>query len=179
MNRKLLMFYATALDLAPVLSSLEAKQNLQYTLAGMFDVNRLLTYFSYADIPDFGRAPHPNAIGNPTYLVSLRGTALCTEEVPQYAGGICFAISQRLNEDTITFSPGGWHDTQVILYGRVATISANPSSKNLYNLFAKAFRGNFAKMQEFLVGPEALNLARRGIRLTIGAASPAEFDLRV
>lgn len=179
MNRSLFMFYATAQDLAPVLSSLEAQKSLQYTLTGLLKMNKPQTYFSFADIPNFSQASHPNAIANPTYLVSLRGTALRTYEVPQEAGGVRFAISQKLNEDTITFSPGGWYGTQVILYGRVATISANLSSKNLYNLFAKAFRGNFAKIQEFLVGPEALDLARRGVRLTIGAASPAEVDLRV
>ena len=173
------MFYATVQDLAPVLSSLEAQKSLQYTLAGLFKENTLQTYFSFADIPNFGQAWHPNAIANRTYLVSLRGTALRTSEIPQDAGGVRFNISQQLNDDTITFSPGGWYGTQVILYGRVATISTSSSAKDLYNLFAKAFRGHFAKVQEFLVGPEALNLARRGVRLTIGAASPTEVDLKI
>jgi hypothetical protein len=178
MSRQIL-FYATQQDLSPPLSLLEAQQNLQYTLTGLFDVNRPQTYLSYADIPDFGRASHPNAIANPAYLVSPRGTALSSYEVPQDAGGICFAISQQLNGDTITFSPGGWYGTDVILYGRIATISNSATSKNLYNFFAKAFRGHFAKVQEFLVGSEALDLAKRGVRLTIGAASPAEVDLKI
>jgi len=172
-----MLFYATKQDLAPLLSSLEAQQNLQYTLTGMFDVNRLQTYFSYADIPDFGRASHPNAIGNPTYLVSLRGTTLRIQEVPQEAGGICFAISQRLNDDTIIFSPGGWYGNGIILYGSIGTISNDATSKILYNFFAKTFREHFRKVQEFYVGAEALNLAKGGVRLTIGASSPPEFDL--
>ena len=179
MSRTLLMFYATAEDLAPVLSALEAHESLQYTLTGLFKVNKLQTYFSFAEIPNFSQASHPNAIANPTYLAALRGTALRTSEIPQEAGGVRFDVSQRLNEDTITFSPGGWYGTQVILYGRVATISASPSSKNLYNFFAKACRGHFQKVQKFYVGAEALNLANGGVRLTIGASSPAEFDLRV
>jgi hypothetical protein len=178
MSRQIL-FYATKHDLSPLLSSLETKQNLQYTLTGLFDVNRPQTYFSYAGIPDFGRAAHPNAIANPTYLVSLRGTALRISEVPQYAGGICFAISQRLNGDTITLSPGGWYGSDVILYGRIATISTSAASKGLHNLFVKSFREHFQKVQEFFVGPEALSHAKGGVRLTIGAASPAEFNLRV
>jgi hypothetical protein len=179
MSRSLLMFYATAQDLVPVLSSLEAQKSLQYTLTGLLKVNKLQTYFSFVDIPNFGQASHPNAIANPTYLVSIRGAALHTSEVPQEIGGVRFNLSQQLNDDTITFSPGGWYGTQVILYGRVATISTSSSSKNLYNLFARALRDHFAKVQEFLVGPEALNLARRGVRLTIGAASPAEVDLKI
>jgi hypothetical protein len=173
------MFYATTQDLAPALSSLEAQKSLQYTLAGLLKIDKLQTYLSFADIPNFGQASHPNAIANQTYLVSLRGTVLRTSEIPQEAGGVRFNLSQQLNDDTINFSPGGWYGTQVILYGRVATISTSSSSKNLYNLFAKAFRDHFAKVQEFLVGPEALNLAKRGVRLTIGAASPAEVDLKI
>jgi hypothetical protein len=177
MNRYQLLFYVTKQDLAPLLSSLEVQQSLQYTLTGMFDVNRLQTYFSYADIPDFGRASHPNANGNPTYLVSPRGTPLRFHEVPQEAGGICFAISQMLNDDTIIFSPGGWYGNGIILYGSVGTVSNSVTSKTLYNFFAKAFRRYFQKVQEFYVGAEALNLAKGGVRLTIGASSPPEFDL--
>ena len=173
------MYYATAQDLAPVLSSLETRKSLQYTLTGMFDVNRLQTYFSYADIPDFGRASHPNAIGNPTYLVSLRGTTLRADEIPQEAGGVCFAISQQMNDDTIIFSPGGWYGNGVILYGRIGTISSTVTSKNLYGFFAKRFRERFEKVQEFYAGTEALNCGKAGIRLTIGASSPAEFDLKI
>jgi hypothetical protein len=109
----------------------------------------------------------------------VRGTKLHTEEVPQEAGGICFAISQLMNDDTITFSAGGWYGSDVILYGRIGTISNSTTSKNLYNIFAKSLREHLEKLQEFFVGPEALSLAKSGVRLTIGAASPAEFDLRV
>jgi hypothetical protein len=179
MSRNQILFYATKQDLAPVLSSLEAQNSLEYTLTGMFDKNRLQTYFSYTDIPNFGQASHPNAIASPTYLVSLRGTALRILEVPQEAGGVCFDISQMLNADTIIFSPGGWYGNDVILYGSIGTVSNSVTSKNLYNLFAKAFREYFRKVQEFYAGTEALNFARRGVRLTIGAASPAEFDLKI
>src|ERR1700730_1137386 len=179
MIRNQILFYATKQDLAPLLSSLEAQQNLQYTLTGMFDVNRLQTYFSYADIPDFGRVSHPNAIGNPTYLVSLRGTTLRIQEVPQDAGGICFGISQRLNDDTISLCSGGWYGSDVILYGSIGTISNSVASQNLYSFFAKSIRECFEKVQEFYVGPEALNRGKAGVRLTIGASSPTEFDLRI
>jgi hypothetical protein len=179
MIRNQTLFYATKQDLAPLLSSLEAQRNLQYTLTGMFDVNRLQTYYSYADIPDFGWASHPNAIGNPTYLVSLQGTTLRAHEAPQEAGGVCFAISQQMNDDTIIFSPGGWYGSGVILYGRIGTISSTVTSKNLYSFCAKRFRERFEKVQEFYAGPEALNRGKAGIRLTIGASSPAEFDLRI
>ena len=86
MSRNQILFYATKQDLAPALSSLEAQKSLQYTLTGLFDKNKLQTYFSYANIPNFGQASHPNAIANPTYLVSLRGTALHAREPAFHIG---------------------------------------------------------------------------------------------
>jgi hypothetical protein len=178
-DQKSNLFYATAQNLSGVLSSLEAQKDLQYTLAGLFDSKEPQTYFSYADIPIFGQSSHPSAIANPTYLVSPRGTTLRTHAVPQKAGGVCFAISQRLNDDTIIFSHGGWYGSDVILHGRTGTISNSVTSKNLYNFFAKPFRERFEKVQEFYVGTEALNRGKVGVRLTIGASPPVEFDLRI
>jgi hypothetical protein len=179
MTRNQLMFYATAHDLVPVLSSLEAEKRLQYTLAGSFKVNTPQTFLSHASIPEFGQAHHPTAVANPTYLISLQGTPIRPREVPQTAGGMRYFFDQILNEDTVAFSPGGRYSDDVILYGMIGTVSNSTTSKTLYNFVAKPFREYFAKAREFLVGPEALRLAKSGVRLTIGAASPAEFDLRV
>lgn len=179
MSRNQVLFYATAGDLAPVLSSLEKQNSLQYTLTGLFKVRKLQTYPSYVDIPDFGRASHPTAVANPTYLVSLRRTELRVREIPQESGGLRYAIDQRLNEDTIAFSPGGRYGNDIILYGMVGTVSNSITSKALYNLFAKFIRGSFEREREFFVGSEALDLSKEGVRLTIGASTPPEFDLRI
>jgi hypothetical protein len=178
MNRNQLMFYATAMDLGPMLSSLEAQQKLQYTLTGLFKANRLLIYPSYSDIPDFGRALHPTAVANPSYLISERGTVLRTREVHQKAGGICFAVDQKSNEDTVVFCPAGRYGSDVILYGMVGTVSNSARSKDLYDFIAMPFLQTFEKVQEFLVGPEALALWKAGVRLTTGASTPREFDLK-
>lgn len=178
MSRNQVLFYATARDLTPVMSSLEERKNIQYTLTGLFKVRKLQTYLSYVDIPDFGQASHPTAVANPTYLVSLRGTVLRIREVPQDSGGLRYALDQRLNEDTIAFSPGGRYGKDVILYGTVGTVSTSITSKALYDLFAMFIRESFERRREFFVGSEALDLSKAGIRLTIGAFTPPEFDLR-
>jgi hypothetical protein len=73
MTRNLLMFYATAADLSPLLSALETQKNLQYTLAGLFKTNTPQTYRSYVDIVDFGKPKHPTSVANSEYLVSPQG----------------------------------------------------------------------------------------------------------
>ena len=72
MPRTQLHFYATALDLAEVLAEMERAKPLQYAQSGLFESDIARTYYSYADVPDFGRAVHPTAIANPTYLITMR-----------------------------------------------------------------------------------------------------------
>jgi hypothetical protein len=183
MTRNQTLFYATAKDLSGVLSSLEAHKDLQYTPAGLFDskeLQELQTYLSYRDIPDLGRAFHRSAVANRQYLVSLKGTVLRIQDVPQYSGGILFAVDLMLNGDSIVFSPGGRYSNDVMLYGMIGTLSPPPSvaSKNLYTFVARAFRKDFKKVREYFIGPEALDLMASGVRLAMDATSPAEFDLR-
>jgi hypothetical protein len=178
MAKKQIMFFATTPDIISVLSALETAEPLQYTRAGLFNTNRHQNYLSYVDIPDFGRTTHPNAVGNPMYLLSSRTLKIKLRDVLQKSGGVLFAIDQLENPDSIILRPGGWYGNDVILYGMIGTVSQSAESKALYALAAKVFRKHFTKQQEFLVGPEAREAWNAGVRLTIGAASPLEFDLK-
>jgi hypothetical protein len=178
MTRKQTMFFATKADTISVLLALEIATSLQYTMAGLFDTNRPQSYLSFGDIPDFGRTTHPNAVGNPMYLLSDQIAQIKVRDVPQKSGGILFAVDQLDNPDSIVLCPGGWYGNDVILYGTIGTVSQSAKSKELYALATKILRKNFKKEQEFLVGPEAREAWDAGVRLTIGAASPSEFDLK-
>jgi len=178
MAKNQIMFFATRADISPVLSALETAESLQYTRAGLFDTNRPQTYLSYVDIPDLGRATHPNAVGSPKYLLSSQVAQIQVRDVPQKSGGVLFAIDQVDNQDSVVLSPGGWYGNDVVLYGMIGTVSHSAESKRLYALVAKYFRKNFTKQQEFLVGAEAREAWNSGARLTIGASSPSEFDLQ-
>jgi hypothetical protein len=48
----------------------------------------------------------------------------------------------------------------------------------LYTFVAKGFCKNFKKVREYFVGPEALDLMASGVRLTLDATTPPEFDLK-
>jgi hypothetical protein len=100
-------------------------------------------------------------------------------KVPQNAGGVLFAIDQRSNPDTIVFCPGGRHGNSVILCGMIGTVSPTPISRRLYKELVMAFSGAFQRQREFLIGQEAAQLWKAGVRLTVGALSPRRFDLRL
>ena len=173
-----IVFYATTADINFVLSNLEITERLQYTRAGLLEINRLQSYFSYVDIPYFGRTTHPNAVGNPAYLLSNQSAQISIRDVPQKRSGVLFAIDQLENPDSVVLRPGGNYGNEVILCGMVGTVSRSLASTRLYGLAAKAFRKHFVKQREFLVGPEAREAWNAGVRLTIGASSPMEFDLK-
>ena len=178
LGRNQFMFYATARDLSPVLSLLEAQKKLQYTAMRRVVSNRPQTYFSYADIPDFGRTNNPTAVNNPAYLVALQGTVVQVESIPLRTGGINFAIGQRLNRDTVTLNPGGIYGHDVLLYGSIGTVSESDVSLELYDFMVEPYLARFARVREFFLGPEAFDLWKSGVRLTASATSPAKFDLR-
>jgi hypothetical protein len=172
------MFYATAFDLGCVLDEIEARQPLQYTLTGLFPDSDLRIHFSYSEIEGFGHAPHPTAVANPSYLVARRETSITSVEVPQKERGVLFAVDQRSNPDTIVLRPGGRHGNEVILCGMVGSVSSTPISKQLYKDIAASLRKRFRRQHEFLVGHEASAIWNAGVRLTIGAMAPPNFDLR-
>jgi hypothetical protein len=178
MSRCQFLFYATSSDLSPLLSSLEMQRELQYTLTGLFETDTLKTYLSYANIPDFGRPDHPTAVANQSYLMAIQGTVMRSQLVPQRAGGVRFSVDQRLNADTVVFWPGGLYGNDVLLYGQAGTVSDTITSKNLYGLIAKLFRERFQQVEEYLVGPEALDLCKAGVRLALSVSTPPKFDLK-
>jgi hypothetical protein len=178
MTGRQLTFFATTADLNTVLSLLEAAEPLQYTTAGVFDINVLDNYFSHADIPDFGHCVRPSSVGNKRYLVSAQGTKIHVRPVPQHAGGVLYAVDQLVNPDTMIVSPGGRYGQHVILSGRLDTVSHSAAAKKLYSSAARIFRRTFVRHEEFLLGPEAASLWTNGVRLTASASSPVAFDVK-
>jgi len=172
------IFYATEGDLISVLASLEAEKPLRYTLTGLLQGKNPKTFLSYSDIPNLGHASHPTAVANPAFLLSLDGTEIVSREVPQLSGGSLFAFDKLHNSETIVLRPGGTFQDDIILYGSVGTVSQSIVSRQLYSFVGKRFRKIFKKLREFYVGREALEALNLGARLTIGASSPPEFDLK-
>jgi hypothetical protein len=140
--------------------------------------DRAQIYLSYADIPDFGQVRNPTIADSPAYLVALQGTAVQVRSIPLKAGGINFAIDQRLNKDTVTLSPGGMYGDDVLLYGSIGTVSESDASLDLYDFMVEPYLASFVPVREFFLGPEAFDLWKSGVRLTSSAKSPPELDLK-
>lgn len=91
-----------------------------------------------------------------------------------------YNVSQKLNADSVVFSPGGiYNDERVLVCGHIGTISTSAAAQDLYRVLVKTLTAGFEKIGNYRVGPEAARMMDEGYRMvTIGISSPAAYDLR-
>jgi hypothetical protein len=170
-------FFALADDLVPVLGLVE-RIPLEYAPFGDSDNSSCTVYTSGVSLPTLAvPAPHPNASAGFTYLVAARGTGFSSRRIDMADGSHRYSFDQLVNPKTVCITHGGVFGARLLLYGRVATASHDADSVRLHRRFSSAIRKHFRKVQAFWVGPSAVAALRDGWRLTIGANSPAEYDL--
>jgi hypothetical protein len=101
-----------------------------------------------------------------------------SQRVRRDDGSVRYLFDQLENDASITFNPAGLWGNDLLLHGRLATVWDDEVSQTLMKQFAKPLRKSFRKIKAFWVGPEAEAMLDAGKRLTIGAQSPRDFDLR-
>jgi hypothetical protein len=175
MTGKRTMFFATPPDLDGLLTEIEAAEPLQFIEHTFDDTPAPRRHESLKDAPRLGHATSDQTVNGIRYIVAARDTIIQPRLVPQRKGGIRYAWDQQANPHTIAFSPGGIYEDGVLIAGEVTTIGTNDE---LYARFAKALKRQFAKEGLYYVGGEALRLWKSGWRLTHGARSPREYDMK-
>ncbi len=195
---KICYFYATKDDLLVVTERVESEMSVKYIHFGTAIRLPPESFTSAAQIPNLGEASHPSAVGCETFLVCDQETTIRSEALkilseedvnrsimPNKAplgaliGVERYAINQLLNPDTITFTPGGIWNDEILLHGGIGTASQSELSDALMKRFRAAIKRSFSKIRAFYFGPQALVLLKSGTRLTISAESPPEFDLKM
>jgi len=174
---KQVLFFATKGDLLPVLDAVEGAGALKYVRMGNFTRPELDTFSRGADIPKLGEADADSASSCEAFLVCTANKQIEVRSLTGTHDIRRYCVDQLLNPDTVTFSAGGQWNDDILLYGRVATVSGSPASQALMKRFRSAIRKHFVKVRAFYVGPNARSLLEAGKRLTIAAQSPREFDL--
>jgi hypothetical protein len=172
-----LNFYATKADLLPLFALVG--EGLQYVRTGIYPSSVPETFSSGLLIPNLGIANNESAISCDNFLVSDENIRIVPRSISPFNGLDQFAFDQLNNPNTITFSPGGIWDNDILLHGRISTMSEDKSAVRIMKLFSSAIRKLSTKIKAFYVGPEALEMLRQGKRLTIAAQSPSTFDLKI
>jgi hypothetical protein len=172
-------FFATPEDLLPVLSSVETRRQVVYTLMGHISAPEVRSFSAAAELPTlFEPAPADSVSAGHAYLVTEATTKVSIRELSVYQGSPRWVIDQLHNPDSTVLQHGGYFGARVLLHGSVRTVSQSPVSASLQRAFDGAIRRHFVRVQAFYVGKQAETLLDSGYRLTFSARAPREYDLR-
>ena len=159
-------FFATARDLASLLSAVAAERPLSFAAAGMFE-----------EAPTSVLTGVDGSIPLKSYLMFDRDRGVRVEPVPQDRGPMRYAVDQKENPHTVALQYGGQVDESRLIASQVGTISTDPASEQIYSLCAAAIYRSFETIKAYSVGPEAARLLDTGVRLMSAPGAPPAYDL--
>ncbi len=172
-------FFATANDLLPVLAAVESRRRLVYTRTGHSPSPEVFSFPSGESIETL-RAPATSETASTAaaYLVTEVDVPIVARPI-QVRGEdkLCWAIDQLANADSTVLWHGGVWRSDILLSGRVASCSKSAPSQSLQRAFENQIKRQFSRIKAFYVGDEAARLLDSGVRLTMSAQSPREYDL--
>jgi hypothetical protein len=166
MTKKQLLIYATEHDIQVVMAEVNLLKPLLFVQMGLFNNAEPIVLEDA-----YGLLSHNN------YLVCEEKYNVRVRTVPQRKGGIKFGIDPMENINTVVLRLGGSVENKRLISGDVSTTFTEKPAKEIFNLIAIAIRRSFKRIQSYHVGPEALELFDKGVRLTPTAKSPENYDL--
>ena len=179
MKSKQILFFTLLEDIENIIRDFESGTEVQYYKTGLLDSRDIPSYKSLFNTPNVGFtfSGDWNRIDN--YLISKKPTSLYIREVPQRRGEMKFAVDQMNNPKSIELKMGGIYKEKenVIIAGRVATISEDSDSTELFKLLSTKIKKEFKKIGTFYVGNSAEHKLKEGWRLVTNEKSPKEYDL--
>jgi hypothetical protein len=179
MKSKQLLFYTVLEDFENIVSYIESTISIKYCRTGLFENDDILTFNSLLDLPNIGFTLFGdwNKIDN--YLITKKTTTISIREVVQRTGETKFAIDQLINPNSIEIKLGGIYKNKenVIIAGRISTVTNDSDSIELYKLFSSKIKKEFKKNSSFYVGNVANEKLNNGWRLVTNEKAKKEFDL--
>lgn len=179
MKSKQTIFFAVLEDVEQILRDIETTIGIRYYKAGLLDSASIPTYNSIFDAPNVGVALSGDWNRIDRYIIIKETIPLNIREVPQRAGGVKFAVDPMINPKSIELKLGGIYQRgeNVIVAGRIATVSEDSDSNELYKLFSTKIKKAFKRIGMFYVGKIAEEKLKEGWRLVTNEKSPKEYDL--
>jgi hypothetical protein len=167
-------FFATHEDLLPVFASVEVR----YTRMERNTSSDVEWWQAGKELPTLAQhCPTESAAAGPAYLVTLRSTPAKSRKLAPLGEHNWWVVDQLENPDSTVLWHGGFFSEDVLLYGRVATVSRSPIALKLQRAYESAMRNHFNRTKAFYIGSKAEALLDAGVRLAIGASSPSQYDL--
>jgi hypothetical protein len=181
MKSKQINFFSTILDLEAILREIENVFDINYFKMGLFDSKDIPSFKSILTLSDLGFTKHGDWNYVDSYLILPENFSLDIREISQKKGGTKYAVDQMVNPKSIELKCGGIYleKENIIVAGRIATISDNAFSQELYKSFSKLITKRFRKIDGFYVGDEAQEKLKLGWRLVTNEKLSKEYDLLI
>lgn len=179
MKSKQIMFFAILEDIEPIFQEFEHTLDISYYLAGLHNDSKVFVANTIFEIPNLGVAAFGDWNQIDRYLILKRKEILNIREIVQKGGNIKYAIDQMNNPKSIELKVGGIYlqKEKVIVAGRVATISNDSDSIELFKLLSTKIKKYFKKIDSFYVGPMAETKLKEGWRLVTNERASSDYDL--
>ena len=178
MKSKQILFFATALDIKPIIELIEEMFSIKYYSMGLFDVKSDKYYKSISEIPDFAKPKSGDWNRDLRLMAIPSNLSLVIRSVNQQKGGVKYAIDPSENQTSICFQFGGIYKDGVLLAGSCGTVFINDFSSQIFNEFSSKIKKYFKKIDKFYVGPEAEKKLKEGWRLVQNEGFSKEYDLK-
>jgi hypothetical protein len=172
-------FFATRADILGILAKLEEARPVQYVRTGYYSTSEPTIYMSAEAIEDLGIS-HDGGKFEKRYLILPRSQTVTVNHDPERRSELKYSVGPVPNPDAMVLSHSGKYRDECLTNGFVALVSDSAVAEDLYQLFLRGLRTSFTRVgKTYLVGPEALQYAREGGRLTSFVGNPPSYDLKV
>lgn len=178
---KRIFFFVTPADIIPVLNRFEKNAPLKFVEMGNLTTPNRAIYLESTQIPSPGVATHETGSISQGYMVSCRDTKNNMHTFVGRMGENCWSLENGENEDTVILTMAGVWKTGTLLPGNMSTLHQTPVAQQLMKWFLSSLKQEgFAKVREWWLGREAMEMLKAGKRLTTTAEqSPPEYDLKL
>ena len=176
---KQILFFATPVDIAPVLERFQSASPLQFAEIATLSTPDRTVYLDARDLPDAGIATHETGSLSRGFLVAHRDVVFQATPSVTRKGERRWNLFNADVPGSVSLGLGGIWKTGTLLPGSLATVHADPASHQLMKRFVLSLKEEgFTKVHGWWLGKDALSMLLAGKRLsTTAEQSPPEFDL--
>ena len=176
------IFFLTKADIVKMMTVVERKIPIKYTLLGAFKQETIRRENTISNFSKLGHTGYANWISlDNRYMVLPLNNEVKYRIVKQRNDSFHYIVDLASNPTGVELSTGGIYDNaeNVLIAGRVAVFTdSSIEAMQIYKEILRAMNKCFTKKHNIFVSQEVLSLLEDGWRLTCNYNAPCENDFK-
>ena len=176
------IFFLTKADIVKMMTVVERKIPIKYTLIGAFKQETIKSENTISNFSKLGHTGYANWIAlDNRYMVLPLNNEVKYRIVKQRNGSFHYIIDLASNPTGVELSTGGIYDNaeHVLIAGRAAVFTdSSIEAMQIYKEILRAMNKCFTRKNNIFVSQEVLSLLEDGWRLTCNYNAPCENDFK-